>query len=71
MQNMEVVIVSPAYPVPGREDLVHQVDPGIPPGDIYACWGAERRHLIPLPGPNTPTTWEHCVFKPHALQADR
>ena len=65
MQNMEVMIVSPPYSVFGKPDLVHQVDPGMPPGGIYECWGAERRHLKPLPDPNTPCRWEDCVFTPN------
>ena len=70
MENMEVVILSPAYLDPEKNDLVHVVDPGIPiPEGIgpYTRWGAERRHLVPLPDPNMPSTWEECVFKPQEL----
>lgn len=67
MEGREVTILSPAYPVPDKPDLVHQVDPGFPPGDGYISWGAERRHLRPLPDPNLPGTWDDCVFKPSEL----
>jgi len=70
MENMEVVIMSPAIPKPGKVDLVHIVDPGMPiPEGIgpYINWGAERRHLVPLQDPNLPSTWEECVFKPQEL----
>ena len=66
MEGREVVIMSPAFPKPEKKDLVHIVDPGIPP-DPFPAWGAERRHLVPLPDPNTPSTWEECVFKPQEL----
>ncbi len=69
IQNREVVIMSPPYPVQGRLDLVHEIDPGIPPGGFYVCWGAEARHLKPLPDPRRPSRWEECVFKPSALAA--
>lgn len=67
MEGMEVVILSPAYPVPYKPDLIHQVDPGMDHGPFAMGWGAERRHLAPLPDPNTPSTWDECVFKPQEL----
>ena len=66
MQNMEVIILSGPFPLPDKPDLVHLVDPGMSPGECIG-WGAERRHLAPLPDPNTPSTWEECVFKPKEL----
>ena len=66
MEGKEVTILSPAYPVPDKTDLVHEVDPGFSPGD-YSGWGAERRHLRPLPDPNERSTWDDCVFKPREL----
>ena len=66
MHNMEVIILSGPCPVPDKPDLVHLVDPGMALGE-YIGWGAERRHLVPLPDPNTPSTWEECVFKPKEL----
>ena len=66
MEGKEVAILSPAYPVPDKTDLVHEVDPGFSPGD-YSGWGAERRHLRPLPDPNERSTWDDCVFKPREL----
>ena len=66
MEGKEVTILSPAYPVPDKTDLVHEVDPGFSPGD-YSGWGAERRHLRPLPDPNEPSIWDDCVFKPREL----
>ena len=66
MDGKEVVILSAAWPHHDKIDLVHWVDPGFSPGD-YAGWGAERRHLRPLPDPNEPGTWDDCVFKPREL----
>ncbi len=66
MENTEVIILSNAFREPDKIDLVYQVDPG-PPLSYYARWGAERWHLQPLPDPNTPSTWEECVFKPKEL----
>ena len=66
MEGKKVIILTPAFPCPGKKDLVHQVDPGFPPGD-YSGWGAERRHLQPLPHPNGLSTWDDCVFKPKEL----
>jgi len=66
MENREVAIVTYAFADPDKIDLVREVDPG-PPLSYVARWGAERRHLKPLPDPNTPSTWEECVFKPDEL----
>jgi len=66
MEGREVGIMSPAFPKPEKEDLVHIVDPGLP-SDPFPAWGAERKHLVPLPDPNLPSTWEECVFKPQEL----
>ncbi len=66
MEGKEVTILSPAYPVPDKIDLVHQVDPGFSAGPD-AGWGAERRHLRPLPHPNELSTWDDCAFKPKEL----
>ena len=63
MEGMEVVIMSPAFPKIEKDDLVHVVDPGISPHP-FPGWGAERRHLVPLPDPNLLGSWEECVFKP-------
>ena len=66
MEGKEVTILTPAYPRPDKIDLVHHVDPGFPVGP-YAGWGAERRHLRPLPDPNESGSWDNCVFKPREL----
>lgn len=66
MEGKEVTIVSDANKYSGKTDLVHMVDPGFPPGD-YVGWGAEKRHLRPLPDPNELSTWDDCVFKPREL----
>jgi hypothetical protein len=66
MEGKEVTILSPAFPRPEKSDLVHIVDPGFPPSD-YFDWGAERRHLRPLPDPNEPGSWDNCVFEPREL----
>ena len=63
MENKEVIILSPALPYLDKIDLVHQVDPGFSAG-LDAGWGAERRHLRPLPDLNELSTWDQCVFKP-------
>ncbi len=66
MENREVTIISDAFMQPDKIDLVHEVDPRFPL-DYYPRWGAERRHLRPLPDPNEPGTWDDCVFKPREL----
>ena len=63
MEGKEVTILSPAFTYHDKIDLVHQVDPGFSPSD-YCGWGAERRHLRPLPHPNELSTWDDCAFKP-------
>ena len=63
MENKEVIILSPALPRLDKIDLVHEVDPGFSAGP-NAGWGAERRHLWPLPDPNELSTWDECVFTP-------
>ena len=63
MENKEVIILSPALPYLDKFDLVHEVDPGFSAGPD-AGWGAERRHLRPLPDSNELSTWDECVFKP-------
>jgi hypothetical protein len=67
MEGKEVTILTPAYSAPEKPDLVHEVDPGFPPGSNYRSWGAERRHLRPLPDPNELGSWDDCVFKPREL----
>jgi hypothetical protein len=67
MEGKEVTVLTPAYPVSDKPDLVHQVDPGFSPGTSYASWGAERRHLRPLPDPSQPGSWDCCVYKPREL----
>ena len=67
IEGKEVTILTPAYPRPDKADLVHEVDPGFPPGGAYRAWGVERCHLRPLPDPNLPGTWDDCVFKPREL----
>lgn len=66
MEGKEVTIISDAFTEPDKIDLVHRVDPGLSPGE-YSGWGAERRHLRPLPDPNEPGTWDDCVFKPKEI----
>jgi hypothetical protein len=56
MEGKEVTILTPAYPVPDKLDLIHPVDPGFSPGTEYFAWGAERRHLRSLPDPGHPST---------------
>jgi len=70
MENKEVTIISDAFFEPDKIDLVHQVDPGMSPGD-YSGWGAERRHLRPLPHPNELSTWDDCAFKPKEMVSSR
>jgi hypothetical protein len=67
MEGKEVTILTSAYPRPEKTDLVHQVDPGFPPGDNYFGWGVERRHLRTVPDPHEPGKWDDCVFKPREL----
>ena len=68
MENREVTIVEGPFRVDYKPDFVYIVDPGMPVGPgPYLCWGAERRHLRPLPDPNSPSSWDECVFKPREL----
>ena len=67
MEGKEVIVLTSAFEVPDWPDLVHEVDPGFPPGDDWSGWGAERRHLRSLPDPNRPGTWDECIFKPKQL----
>ena len=68
LENREVTILSDAFMRSDKIDLVHDVDPGFsPPGNYYTGWGAERRHLRPLPHPNGLSTWDDCVFKPKVM----
>lgn len=66
MEGKEVVILSIPFSMSDKPDLVHMVDPGMSSGN-HIGWAAERRHLVPLPDPNMPSTWEECVFKPQEL----
>ena len=66
LENRQVMIVSRALVDPSRADVVYRVHPGFSDGANWG-WGAERRHLRPLPEPNEPGTWDDCVFKPREL----
>ena len=58
MEGLEVVILSQPIWDRGKRAVVYLVDPGIPlPETDKPCigWGAEQRHLVPLPAETDPT----------------
>ena len=74
MNGMEVIIVNELHTAISSDPdfsgcIVHTVDPGISPEAPHNSWGAEPKHLIPLPPPNEVTTWEEMedIFIPQEL----
>jgi len=66
LENRQVMIISRPLVHPDKADVVYRVHPRFPDEDNWG-WGAERRHLRPLPEPYEPSTWDDCVFKPREL----
>jgi hypothetical protein len=48
MEGKEVTILTSPYQVLDKPDLVHEVDPGFPPGDKFSGWAAEIAVINPL-----------------------
>ena len=51
LENRQVMVISRPLVDLSKADVVYCVHPGFPDGENWG-WGAERRHLRPLPNPN-------------------
>ena len=62
LENRVVMVVSKPLEHPGKPDVVYWVHPGFSDGDNWG-WGAEKRHLRPVPDWIRPIDWEGEGFK--------
>lgn len=63
LENRVVMVASKPLVDPSKEDVVYRIHPGFHDGD-NGGWGAERRHLRPLPDWIEPIEWERGQFRP-------
>ena len=66
LENRLVKIISRPLVDPSKADVVYCVHPGFPDRNNYG-WGAEKRHLQPLPDGIEPNEWEAGPFIPSEL----
>jgi hypothetical protein len=57
------MIVSKPLVDPKKEDLVYRVHPGFPDTNNWG-WGAEKRHLLPIPDGIESSEWKAGPFFP-------
>jgi hypothetical protein len=63
LQNRVVMVISKPLVDLSKEDVVFWVHPGFADGNNWG-WGAEKRHLCPVPDWIEPIEWERGVFRP-------
>jgi hypothetical protein len=66
LENRLVRVISRPLVDPSKADVVYRVHPGIPNENNWG-WGAEKRHLRPLPDGIDPNEWEAGPFIPGEL----
>lgn len=66
IENRVVMIVSKPLVDPSKEDVVYRVHPGFSEWNNWE-WGAEKRHLRPLPDGVEPIEWQGGPFIPGEL----
>jgi len=66
LENRVVMVISRPLVDPSKADVVYWVHAGFPNGDSWG-WGAERRHLRPVPDWIDPIEWEGGALKPGEL----
>lgn len=57
LENRVVMVISKPLEHPDKPDVVYWVHPGFPDGGNWG-WGAEKRHLRPVPDWIEPIEWE-------------
>jgi hypothetical protein len=63
IENRMVMVVSRPLIDPSKEDVVYRVHPGFSDTNNWG-WGAEDRHLHPVPDEIEPMEWEAGPFIP-------
>jgi hypothetical protein len=63
LENRLVMVISKPLVDPSKEDLVYRVHTRLPDGDNWG-WGAEKRHLRPIPDWLEPVEWQRGRFIP-------
>ena len=63
LENRVVMVISKPLEHPDKPDVVYWVHPGWAGEDNWG-WGAEKRHLRPVPEWIEPIEWERGRFKP-------
>jgi hypothetical protein len=63
IENRVVMIVSRPLNHPDKPDVVYRVHPGFPEKNNWG-WGAEKRHLLPIPFEIEAIEWKAGPFFP-------